>query len=112
MKPAVPDFSLVLACYNEASIFEKSVEEIITTLCNCTHSFEIIFVDDKSCDATPHLIDNICKKYQFCRALYNTKNYGRGRTIVEGIRASHGGVVGFIDIDIEISPSSASGESK
>lgn len=98
------DFSLILPCYNEEAIFTPSVHRIINLLSNSKFSFEIIFVDDKSSDFTPQLIAAVCKKYSLCRAIFHTKNIGRGRAVADGIRASRGQVVGYIDIDLEVSP--------
>lgn len=98
------DLSLVLACYNEESIFEESVDRIIKTLRKSRLSFEIIFVEDKSNDKTARLIAAVCKKYSFCRAIFHKKNYGRGRSVSDGIGKSRGAAVGYIDIDLEVSP--------
>lgn len=96
--------SLILPCYNEEAIFTESVQRIIRMLTNSKLDFEIIFVDDKSIDRTPELIAAICKKYPFCRALYHKSNTGRGKAVTDGIRAARGRVVGYIDIDLEVSP--------
>lgn len=98
------DLSLVLACYNEAPIFRESVKDIACVLKRSNLSYEIIFVDDKSSDRTGELIDSYCKTNNHCRALYHTTNIGRGKTVSDGIKAANGKVVGFIDIDCEISP--------
>lgn len=99
-----PQFSLVLPCFNEAALFRDSVEKIIATLANSRYTSEIIFVDDMSHDGTQALIEKICSKYDFCRAIYHPKNTGRGRTVADGIRVAKGKVVGYIDIDLEVSP--------
>lgn len=104
------DVSLVLPCFNEETIFRESVLQIIQTLKQSKFSFEIIFVDDKSTDRTHQLIEKICKKYSFSRAIFHQKNFGRGRAVRDGIEGlggiegARGKVVGYIDIDLEVSP--------
>ncbi len=98
------DLSLVLPCYNEEVIFTDSVRRIIKTLKQSRFSFEVIFVDDKSSDRTPQFVASVCKKYPFCRAIFHKKNIGRGRAVTDGILAARGRVVGYIDIDLEVSP--------
>lgn len=98
------DLSLVLACYNEERIFDESSKCIIDTLRNSPYSFEIIFVDDKSRDSTPMHIRNICRKYKECTAIYHPKNYGRGKSVKDGLLKAHGIVAGYMDIDCEVSP--------
>ncbi len=68
----------------------------------------MIFVDDKSSDGTQELISKRVLPHTAApsafRALFHTKNQGRGRTVTDGIRAAQGTVVGYIDIDCEVDP--------
>jgi len=99
------DVSLVLPCFNEAETFSDSVKKIINVLDNSGFSWEIIFVDDASRDSTKKLIQNILRKYPKKRiqAIYHQKNLGRGQTVMDGINQAQGRIVGFIDIDLEVS---------
>ena len=56
---ATPDFSLVLACYNEAEHFTTSMRDIFAVLDEVRWRSEIIFVDDGSRDRTRALIDEL-----------------------------------------------------
>jgi glycosyltransferase involved in cell wall biosynthesis len=98
------DLSLILACYNEAEIFEDSVKRIITALEKTNHSWEIIFVEDKSKDNTKELINDALVKYQDhnLSAYYHEQNQGRGKSVVDGFQKAKGRFIGFIDIDLEI----------
>ena len=58
------DLSLIIACYNEETVLEHSLKEIIMTLDSTTFTYEIIFVDDYSTDNTPKLINFLCEKYK------------------------------------------------
>lgn len=98
------ELSLVLACYNEAQIFQSSIRRIIEVLLRSGYQWEIIFVEDKSTDDTAALVAAFCKKNIRCRAIFHSRNRGRGRTVADGIRAAKGTVVGYIDIDCEVSP--------
>lgn len=99
-----PTFSLVLPCYNEGAILTDNAHRIHTVLSRLGYPFEMIFVDDASLDRTQARIARVCKKYSHCRALYHIKNTGRGGAVTDGIRIARGSVVGFIDIDCEVSP--------
>ena len=98
------DVSLILACYNEAEIFNDSVKRIINTLNQTDYTWEIIFVEDKSQDNTVALIKQALKTYkrQNLSAIYHQRNLGRGQTVVDGFKKAQGKLVGFIDIDLEI----------
>jgi glycosyltransferase involved in cell wall biosynthesis len=102
--PAGPDFTLVIACYNEAPILERSVAETFEVLDTLRLSSEVIFVDDFSKDATREIIDRIIAAHP-ARALTVIKhpqNVGRGGTVADGIRAARGRLVGYLDIDLEV----------
>jgi len=99
-----PDLSLILACYNEEPHFADSVRQIDDVLSHCRLSYEIIFVDDKSRDNTAACIEQALIRHPNRRAIFHRYNMGRGRTVSDGIEASLGTVVGYIDIDCEVSP--------
>lgn len=99
-----PSVSLVLPCFNEDAVFEESVHNIFAVLSTMAFPYEVIFVDDKSTDNTREKIRKIVTKYRFCSVIFHTKNLGRGRSVMDGIKAAKGRVVGFIDIDCEVSP--------
>jgi len=101
-----PYLSLVLPCYNEAEHLNKSVVKITTALKDLKFPFEIIFIDDKSKDTTPQLLKKIIKNYPQHKisVFYHSKNMGRGATVAQGILKAKGKIVGYMDIDCEISP--------
>lgn len=103
MKTAI-DFSLILPCFNEAKLFQDSFECINEALRAGAYTYEIIFVDDASKDKTVASIKRVCKQYRFCRAIYHKANMGRGQSVMDGVMKAKGRVVGFIDIDCEVSP--------
>jgi len=106
MESASPDFSLVLACYNEESIIDDRIHKIFAVLDALRFSNEIIFVDDASGDGTRHCIDRILSENpgRDIRKIEHPQNTGRGGAVADGIRAARGRFVGFIDIDLEVGP--------
>tara|TARA_Y100000310_G_C20668531_1_gene808971 strand:+ start:1592 stop:2332 length:741 start_codon:yes stop_codon:yes gene_type:complete len=99
-----PDFSLILPCYNESSHIYKSLYKIINSLNNNKFTYEIIIIDDKSKDNTVKHIKNLVKKYKNLICYFHDKNIGRGGTVAEGILKAKADIVGFIDIDLEVTP--------
>lgn len=98
------DISLIIACYNENQLLGNSVVRIVSVLNDSCFSYELIFVDDKSRDGTREIIASLVKKNRNFRAVYHDVNRGRGKTVRDGIALARGNVVGFIDIDLEVSP--------
>ena len=99
-----PDFSLIIACFNEEKHLEASIWEIEKVLKMSKFSYETIFIDDKSVDKTLNVIKKIVKGKKNYNYFFHKKNEGRGKTVSDGILKAKGKVVGFIDIDLEVSP--------
>ena len=104
MTTTSPDLSLVLACYNEERILERSVDEIFLVLDALRSTSEVIFVDDGSGDRTRSVINRLLldNPKRDLRKIEHVRNLGRGRTVSDGIRAARGRFVGFIDVDLEV----------
>lgn len=99
-----PELSIILPCYNEVEHINKSIPELIELLNNTKINYELILIDDCSKDKTKEEIKKLAKKYSEIRWKTHYKNIGRGGTVTEGIKESKGEIVGFMDIDLEISP--------
>lgn len=100
--PDGPELSLILACYNEAEIFDESAQKIVDFLEKHGYSYELIFVEDKSRDKSRELVERFVKGRAKTKAIFHAENTGRGRAVSDGIRAAKGKIVGFIDIDLEV----------
>jgi len=103
MRENEKELSLVVACYNEKTVLEASIQQVLKILDSTCWSYEIIFVDDCSTDNTREIIQKLVKLYpdHDMRSLLHDTNTGRGRTVSDGFRIARGNVVGFIDIDLE-----------
>jgi glycosyltransferase involved in cell wall biosynthesis len=99
-----PHLSLVLACYNEAQHLRESFAEIRDTLEHAGWPFEILFVDDRSRDATPQILDEILAAGTGLdlRVIRHAENRGRGATVTDGFRAARGEIAGYLDVDLEV----------
>lgn len=98
------DVSIVIACYNEENLLSDSVDFLTSVLDDSILSWEVVFVDDSSTDGTREVIASLVRKNKNFRALYHDQNQGRGKTVRDGIAIAKGSVVGFLDIDLEVSP--------
>lgn len=98
--------SLIVPCYNEAEHLEKSFPKVIEVLRKLKRSFEVIIIDDFSRDNTVDIIRRLIRENKgiSIRFIDHNRNIGRGGTVMEGIMIAKGEIVGFIDIDLEVSP--------
>jgi len=101
---SVIQISLILTCFNEGPTFEESVQQIVSVLGKTKKNWEIVFVDDKSTDETKKTIQKLVGQIKNSKAIYHSKNQGRGKSVADGIRASQGKICGYLDVDLEVSP--------
>ncbi len=94
------DLSLILPCYNSARFLAESVVSIRSALDRTPLRYELIFVDDASRDDTVAVIQQLVRGRADCRFVAHTKNTGRGRAVMDGMRLGQGRVVGFVDVDL------------
>jgi len=94
--------SLVISCYNEIKVIEKSLLRIREILRKSRCPYELIIIDDASTDGTQEKIKRLIRKEKNEKYFFHEKNCGRGNSVSEGIRAASGEIVGFIDVDLEI----------
>lgn len=96
--------SVILPCYNEESIIEKIIKELLDFSKN-NKDYEFIFVDDGSKDNTLDIIEKTLQKSKnkFTKVSSYTPNKGKGYAIKEGVRNSQGDLICFIDSDLAYS---------
>lgn len=96
--------SIILPCYNEAGHLLKSIQALVEESKNFNFPYEFIFVEDKSTDTTVQILKNAEPNLKNARFIYHEKNKGRGAAVKSGFEVAKGDIIGFIDIDLEISP--------
>jgi len=92
-----PEISVVIPAHNEAGNVTGLAREIAEALDG--RNYEMIFVDDKSTDAT--LAELIAAKTEFptLRVLSHKNNAGQSRSLRTGIHAARGRIIGTMDGD-------------
>lgn len=97
--------SLIVPCFNEAENVELFQKETIQAFQGCGYSFEIIFVDDGSSDATLH---NLRKLYeqQRCpvKVVSFSRNFGKEAGLYAGLQYAQGDYISLIDADLQQRP--------
>ncbi len=97
--------TIILACFNDELSIKASTKRIIDILDITKYDYELILIDDASLDGSKKAIEQIKKTYpeKEIKTIFHEKNLGRGRTVREGIFHAKGEIVGFLDIDLEVS---------
>jgi dolichol-phosphate mannosyltransferase len=96
------EYSIVIPLYNEQDNILSLLAEIENVLPQ--NSFEVIFVNDGSQDATPHILKMIAQKKSFVKPISFTKNAGQTAALAAGFTACKGTWVITLDGDGQNDP--------
>ena len=94
------NLSLIIPAYNE----EDRIESVLLDYCNYFPNQEIIVVCNGCRDNTPNIVRRLCSKYSQIKFLDFEEKLGKGRAIIEGLKAAGGDKVGFVDADESVGP--------
>jgi glycosyltransferase involved in cell wall biosynthesis len=98
---AAPYLSLIVPVVNGEAFIADNVRSILRTLETLGQPFEVIVVCDGSMDGTAARADVGDPRVQ---VIHYEENRGKGYAICTGIAASSGRLVGWLDSDLDISP--------
>ena len=96
---------LVVPCYNEAENVSLFQEAVIQAFDGCGYSYEIVFVDDGSRDATLHNLRKL-HKAQKCpvKVVSFSRNFGKEAALYAGMQHASGEYITLIDADLQQRP--------
>ncbi len=95
--------SVIVCVYNEERTIEKLINKVEDSKLPDNFSKEIIIIDNCSTDKTQNILKKFINKKNFTIKLQN-KNYGKGNSIIEGLKISKGEFIVFQDADLEYDP--------
>ena len=98
------DISLVIPVYNEEESLAPLMEWIARVMGDHGFSYEVIFVDDGSTDASWEVITRLKGQYPAIRGIRFRRNYGKSPALYGGFDAAQGEVVVTMDADLQDSP--------
>lgn len=98
------DLSIIITCYNEGRLLTPGIERLTKLFALTNLNYEIVIVDDFSTDGSRERIEEFKAKDDKIFALFHEQNKGRGASVTTGIKAAHGRVVGYCDLDFSTDP--------
>lgn len=98
--PRHPKLSVVIPAYNEAARLGRTLPQIVNYFTNQKYSKEIIIVDDGSTDSTANIVNRQSQKTSFLKLISLDANMGKGGAVRQGVLASIGEWVLFMDADL------------
>lgn len=97
--------SIIVPCYNEAENVAAFHDAVITAFRDCGYSYEIVFVDDGSSDATFHNLKKLFDR-QACpvKVVSFSRNFGKEAALYAGLQNASGEYCSLIDADLQQRP--------
>ncbi len=95
-----PLASLVIPIHNGAEFLPATLGAVEAFLAQQGSRFEVILVDDHSCEAAASLLRNFARAHPAVRLLENVRTRGKGNAVATGLLAAHGTFRLFTDADL------------
>ncbi|MBN2384475.1 glycosyltransferase family 2 protein [bacterium] len=99
------DYSVVVACYNEADNIESLYKHLLQVFSSITGTVEFWFVDDGSTDDTFPLLRRLHEQEHNVNVLRLSRNFGQHTAIFAGLQQTHGNYIIMMDGDLQDDPS-------
>ena len=99
-----PEISVVVPLFNEERIVGELHRRLDKTLSAMRISYEILFVNDGSRDATPRLIDALHARDPNLSVLHLSRNFGHQPAVSAGLDHARGRAVMIMDGDLQDPP--------
>ncbi len=98
------DLTIVIPFLNEQDSLEELVDQIYANVRPLNMTFEILFVDDGSTDASLERLKNKKKDHPEIKIIRLRKNYGKSIALSEGFKRAQGDIVITMDADLQDDP--------
>ncbi len=98
------ELSVVAPVHNEAENIEPLLQRLLPVLEQCAASFEVIFVDDGSTDATLEVLRAAHARDKRISALSLSRNFGKEVAIAAGLDHARGAATIIMDADLQHPP--------
>lgn len=98
------DISVVIPLFNEEESLPELHDWIVKVMTENKFSYEILFIDDGSKDASWKVIEKLTASNPHAKAIKFRRNYGKSPALYVGFEAAEGDVVITMDADLQDSP--------
>ena len=96
--------TVVVPAYNEAEVLEAFHRRLLAALADVGASFEVIYADDGSTDATPRILTQLRANDPRVAILRLSRNFGKEQAMSAGLQHSRGAATVVIDADLQDPP--------
>lgn len=97
-------YSIVIPVYNEETVIEQTYQRLKQVMNSTEELYELIFVDDGSCDQSPTMIKRFGDQDYAVKLISFSRNFGHQVAITAGMDYATGAAVVVIDADLQDPP--------
>ncbi|NLP10451.1 glycosyltransferase family 2 protein [bacterium] len=97
-------FSLIVPLLNEQDSLQELYDQIRSVMERMGHSYEILFIDDGSTDASAEIIERLNSHDDRVKLIQFLHNYGKSAALAAGFMACRGRFVVTMDADLQDDP--------
>ena len=98
------DISVIVPLYNEEESLKELYEWIARVMQEHNFTYEVIFVNDGSTDASWQVIESLSQEHKEVKGIKFRRNYGKSPALFCGFEKAEGDVVITMDADLQDSP--------
>ncbi len=98
------NISIVIPLLNEEESLNELYDWIAKVMQSNRYSYEILFIDDGSTDASWQVIENLSEKDKNVKGIQFLQNYGKSQALNAGFKKVKGDVIITMDADLQDSP--------
>ncbi len=98
------DYSVIFPAYNEGKTISLALQEALKVFDALRATYEIILVDDGSTDDTAQHVKDFARRHANIHLLRHPQNMGKGKAVQNGVAASQGTYILFLDCDLSTHP--------
>jgi len=97
--------SLIIPLLNEADNLQPLFDRLVVSLGQIDRSYEILFVDDGSTDASPAILEDLFRRDPaHVRVIQFRRNFGKTAALNAGFSQAHGQIIITMDADLQDDP--------
>ncbi len=98
------NLSIVIPLLNEEESLNELHQWIVKVMAENNFSYEVIFIDDGSTDASWHIIQQLSAQNPSIKGIRFQRNYGKSQALHAGFAKAQGDVIITMDADLQDSP--------
>lgn len=98
------NLSIVIPLLNEEESLQELHQWIVKVMTENNFTYEVIFIDDGSTDASWHIIQQLSAQNPNIKGIRFLRNYGKSQALHAGFAKAQGDVIITMDADLQDSP--------